>query len=361
MHESRKRIAYWDNVKWFMILLVVIGHFAGEYFDQSFISATIHLFIYAFHMPVFFFVSGVFYDKSKAKNSFVYFIACGLLLKLAFALCNIFMGNEVKFYLLYEGDIPWFMFALAYHYILMFFFGAGNRKYMLVVGILLACVVGYENIGDYLVLSRTILFFPFFIIGTMFTPQLREKANAMVRKYAYVFYPLAVVVLLFWGAACLFKTDFIAVYLPLLKGRFVYPEEVISYGIWARLGCYLLSTITGAAILILCPRRRLKGISYMGTKTINVYFWHWICYMLLAGVLHFDDLYHAGFIGKALYFVIAVVLCIVLSSVKLFDWPLRQVKAAIRFDAPKTEKTPDTVPQNTAEEKEEQPTGDEPL
>lgn len=332
MQESKKRIAYWDNLKFFMILLVVLGHFSLQHYDEADFSEILHLFIYAFHMPVFFFISGVFYNRTKAKTSCIFYMTCGLLLKLGFALCSLILGEEVEFHLLYEGDIPWFMFALGYYYLFTYLLGNVNRKHVLVIGILLACMVGYEKLGDYLTLSRSILFFPFFVAGTMFTLPMREKATAAIKKYSYVFYPLAVIVLLSWGAACLFLTDAVSVYLPLFKGRSVYPDEIIPYGLPARLGCYLVSALTGTAVMVLCPHRRLKGITYMGTKTLNVYFWHWIFYLLTTELLRFDDLYSSGIAGGIAYYAISVLLCVALASVKLFDWPLLNVRKAIRSD-----------------------------
>lgn len=51
------RILYLDNIKGFAILLVVLGHciqFSNPKFDDDFLFR----FIYSFHMPLFFMVSG---------------------------------------------------------------------------------------------------------------------------------------------------------------------------------------------------------------------------------------------------------------------------------------------------------------
>lgn len=54
-----KRIALWDNLKLFLIL-VVLGHLSFDYFDSSQMFRTISMVIYTFHMPAFVFISGLF-------------------------------------------------------------------------------------------------------------------------------------------------------------------------------------------------------------------------------------------------------------------------------------------------------------
>lgn len=56
----KARIAYIDNLKGFAILLVVIGHIIQFlYCPDKFDSNLIFRFIYSFHMPLFFMLSGM--------------------------------------------------------------------------------------------------------------------------------------------------------------------------------------------------------------------------------------------------------------------------------------------------------------
>lgn len=58
-----KRIEYFDVVRGFAMLLVILGH------CNMSIMASLNKFILSFHMPLFFFISGIFaknmYDKSN--------------------------------------------------------------------------------------------------------------------------------------------------------------------------------------------------------------------------------------------------------------------------------------------------------
>ena len=48
--DDTKRIYWWDNIKFVMIVLVVAGHFADTLVAHSGVMKSFYLFIYAFHM-----------------------------------------------------------------------------------------------------------------------------------------------------------------------------------------------------------------------------------------------------------------------------------------------------------------------
>ena len=56
----QKRVQYIENAKGIGILLVVLGHN-----DMNAYHPTLHRFIYAFHMPLFFFLSGIFFNPVR--------------------------------------------------------------------------------------------------------------------------------------------------------------------------------------------------------------------------------------------------------------------------------------------------------
>ena len=55
------RINWVDNIKTIGILSVILGH----------INSPLNLFIFSWHMPLFFFLSGFFIDTKKSINDFV--------------------------------------------------------------------------------------------------------------------------------------------------------------------------------------------------------------------------------------------------------------------------------------------------
>ena len=63
--KLKTRIDYFDVLRGIGIVYMVLGHiYLGEVFDK---------YIHAFHMPIFFFVSGYFYngDKYKAAKNYL--------------------------------------------------------------------------------------------------------------------------------------------------------------------------------------------------------------------------------------------------------------------------------------------------
>lgn len=65
--NKRERLFYLDALRGFAILLVVVGHLI-QYNYQNALENTLFNAIYSFHMPLFFFVSGVSCFLSKREN-----------------------------------------------------------------------------------------------------------------------------------------------------------------------------------------------------------------------------------------------------------------------------------------------------
>ena len=64
---NRKRLDYIDLAKGFMILLVVAGHIVQCWFDKS-DQEPLHAFLYSFHMPLFFLLSGYVMGGANLKK-----------------------------------------------------------------------------------------------------------------------------------------------------------------------------------------------------------------------------------------------------------------------------------------------------
>ena len=335
MEDSKKRIPLWDHLKFFMILLVVIGHFALMFYNISYTCRSVYMFIYSFHMPVLFFVSGIHYSDKNMKQRIAFYLCSGVALKLGLAMCNYLLGNTVSFSLLSEGEIPWFMFVLAHYYILMVVFRGVRTGFVFLMSIILACFIGYDrSVGDYLVISRTIVFYPYFLMGILCKKVPFEKVKENRILFSFVLVPVSAAIIIVWGCACFFHPNIVTTFLHLFKGNYGFSENIFAYGPIARLGCYGVATLIGLAIIMLCPQKPTSHLSKMGTRTIHVYYWHMIVYFVLAKVISFEQLFSYGLIGKLTYFVIGILVCVVISSSRIFEWPLAYVKKAIYYGMP---------------------------
>ncbi len=320
----KQRTALWDNIKFLMITLVVIGHLVDNFTDQSNIFKSIFIFIYAFHMPLFFFVSGLFHSDRTIGQKCLFYISVGFLQKIAFTVLSGFMGQTPSFSLLSDGGIPWFMFVLAAYTFLVYLIRNQNKRYLLGASLVLACFAGYDqSLGDYLYLSRIIVFFPFYLSGVI----LREEKIVECRKnHRWLVIP-ALLALAGWGYLCVYRLDDFYEFRYLFTGRNPFYGEFLIHGPVVRFICYGLSCVLCVAIIWLVPNRNIGLLSQMGTRSIDVYFWHSILYRLLECYCGVNLLVSYGRFGKIGLLCLGVGISVLLSQGGIFSFPLKQIKA----------------------------------
>lgn len=161
-----------DNIKTLLIFLVVIGHFADYITENSNLSKSLFLFIYSFHMPLFIFLNGylsnnIFDNHNRLIEKINGYLMLYVCMKISmFFLRHFFLKENIGFDLDTESGVPWYLFALSAYYFITEKIRLFNRKWVLLFSILFSLTCGYDKgIGDFLVLSRIIVFFPFFIMG----------------------------------------------------------------------------------------------------------------------------------------------------------------------------------------------------
>lgn len=318
------RVALWDNVKFVMIILMTVGHFVDAFEDTSHTCRSIYLYVYAFHMPLFIFISGLFYSEKNKTRKIVYYVLCGFALKLILAIMNLLIYHSTEFTLLGDSGFPWFMFALAAFQALMYLCRDINKSFLFVFNIILACFVGYDqSVGDYLYLSRIVVFFPVFLLGTM----VNQKAIiAFIKKHYKVLLPLSILVLALWFYLCFFKLDHFYIYRHLFTARKPFSKKVIGYGPLARLLCYFITFTTGFSILVIFPKEKIPLVTSLGARTLNVFIWHWPFYQILSVYFGIKNLFAMSLWGKVAFVLIPVMLSLLLMSIKLFDYPLKWIK-----------------------------------
>ena len=197
-----KRIAYIDTAKTICIFLMVVGHWTS--------NDVLIKYIYSFHMPALFIISGYLYKPRPWHKTFLSFgvpVAFYSLLNLCFLVAtheisvNSLLSKEVFFRFfhyryglgegLYSGD--WFLWALLG---LRLFFGDFSflgffKKYYLVIAVIVVIYISKENLllqvdtvfrGWYIGLMVPSL--PFFCFGFL----LKEKgwSPSMVSNYVII-------------------------------------------------------------------------------------------------------------------------------------------------------------------------------
>lgn len=272
-----KRIALWDNLKLFLIFLVVLGHVTFDYFDTSQMFRTMSTVIYTFHMPAFVFISGLFCkrsingDKPPLKKFFSYMMLY-LFARVLNYVPNIIFGVHSFFDILSAKDEPWYMMAMAFWYLIAWALRKIDSKYIFITSIVFGCFVGYmKGNTDFLCIMRTVVFFPFFYAGCTLDldkiNKITSTKGARIFSAIYFFAFVIIITLTIDSSQELF---------PLLSGRrryFALDDSLEDYGCLLRLGYYAIVGLLIFSVISLCPRKELK-ITSAGRKTLQIYIWH---------------------------------------------------------------------------------------
>lgn len=320
------RIALWDNLKFILITLVVAGHFANQLTDYSSIYSSIYLFIYAFHMPLFIFISGYFHSDRNTTKKVLFYTSLGFLYKIVSFLIDRLNGDsQYIFNLLADSGLAWFMFVLAIYTFVLFLLRDQNKKFFLIGSIILACFVGYDkSIGDFLYLSRAIIFFPFYILGTMM-----KSFDILEFKRKYPLLKVfALLIFVTWGILCITKVDTLYGLRYMFSGRQPFPDGIISFGPIVRLACYIISAILGISLILLTTSKKIKWISDFGKNTINVYFWHLNLFYIFKSFIDFNSIYSSFLFGFIVYAIATITVTVILST-KIFNFPVNILKKQI--------------------------------
>lgn len=164
-----KRDDFFDNARVLLIFLVVFGHVIQPSTADSKPLMALYQTIYLFHMPAMIFVSGFF---AKGKWDLVYFknlmkklIAPYILFQLLYNVINYFEGQSVKTMMEPNWSL-WFLLSLFSWHLLLAVFKRLPKTLGLLLAFGIGLGVGYiDAIGHVYSLSRTFVFFPFFLLG----------------------------------------------------------------------------------------------------------------------------------------------------------------------------------------------------
>ncbi len=319
-----QRIAKWDNTKALLILTVVFGHAIASFTSGSPAIKSIEIFIYSFHMPLFIFIGGLFAKKTIDSTPFRYekvvsFFLLNLGIKALNYLVSLIFTGKASFTLLSDNSVSWYIFAMGAHLMIAHFLRKCQPWKVLVTSFTVAVLIGYvDEIGNTLVLSRIIVFFPFFYLGYMLD---REKVLSIVNKPLVRICSMVFLIALAVGIYLTIDTTYFI--RKLLTGNNPYYEfGGIHYMLGAvyRIIAYVLMFVSSFAVLSVMPNKHLPVISYCGTKTLQVYALHRPIQRIMGYIFLTDMLKDA--LPRAIIivmFVISVALTLIL-SLKPFDY-----------------------------------------
>ncbi len=285
MTAKTERIALWDNLKFFLITMVAIGHIIDNFtYDSKFILG-LFLFIYSFHMPAFIFVSGIFAKKTirdrnvtKALPYLTMFFVSMLLYFLYGAIFE--KAYVVSFFKMMS--LPWFMFAIFAMYLITMVTQKYKPAFILTISVLLALVAGYSmEDGNWFCWMRIVNFYPFFYMGYLLEP---KKVEAVVCKKKVKITAIVLLVAIF----CLYVRfgSRLDCFRSALFGALPYTRlgDYGQMGWLVRLVLYLISFAIIFLLVAAVPTKKTV-FSVLGERTLAIYathnivikiFWHYV-------------------------------------------------------------------------------------
>lgn len=291
-----------DNLKGLLIFLVVFGHSMEVFKSYDVISETLYMFIYMFHMPVFVFVSGYFSKNTSRSSAFTGVLLPYILFNTVFNLItSVYLGIE-SFSFIMPAWALWYLLSLFFWRVIIK--DLVKIKYILIVSIIVGVVAGLSSdFGSALSLSRTIVFFPFFIAGYLATEQ---KVNIKLNKILI----FSIIIITFIAAFVLCKYTNVPV--NFLYGSDAYKNFVDITTIDAiilRIWMYIIGFSFVYVLINLMPNRHTI-LTNLGKKTFPVYVLH----PYLLGIYLLVSSYISNvYINLIVGFISSVIICFILS------------------------------------------------
>ncbi len=274
---AQPRTAKFDNAKAFLILCVVFGHGLSQSLSYPAVKWA-HLWLYSFHMPAFIFLGGLFAKRTvntspfNFKKVFSYFLL-GMFIKTTIYLTGYFCGRNPKFNLFSENGVAWYIFVMAAHLMIAHALRSFNHKKVLCSSIILALLVGYiDQIGNTMVLSRIIVFFPIFYLGYITD---KDKLLNVLNKPAVRIISLAFLLAFTVGLYFIITKVYSLRYI--LTGNNPYYEfgaDWEPFGALLRLGCYIISAVVSFCVLAVMPNKKVPLMTHIGGNTLQIYALH---------------------------------------------------------------------------------------
>lgn len=337
--ERNDRDAFFDNAKFFAILLVVVGHSMEPLRDHLRLAAAGYLFIYIFHMPAFIVIAGYFTKNFEASSRKIQRLIGGVVVPyLIFEVvytAQLFLTrphDPPNWSLLAPVWLDWFLASLfvwrltspIWRYI----------RWPLAVATGVSLLAGLSEFGKTLGLTRTLQLLPFFVLGMVLR---REHFEYLKRPWVRV---AAVAVLTVTALTVLF-------FLYKSSAEWVYWRKTLSdrdidplYGTAVRAGLLVGTTVITASFLALVPRTR-HWFTSLGAGTIYAYLLHGL-FIRTAKYFHLYDHLHS-YLGMAAVVAISVGLALFLMSPPV-RWATRwAVEPTVGWLFPKPQPKPATA------------------
>src|SRR5262245_40180308 len=172
--RPQTRDPFFDNAKFFAILLVVAGH-AIENLRDVRLAHTAYLFVYTFHMPVFIVITGYFsrrftFSGGKARKLLTNLGVPYVVFETAYSTYHWMVGHsKFEISLLDPYYLTWFLLAL-------FAWRLSTPVWQqirvpIVVAVVISVLSGMDQLPSTLEMNRVFGLVPFYVLGLFLKPE----------------------------------------------------------------------------------------------------------------------------------------------------------------------------------------------
>ncbi|MBU2993363.1 acyltransferase family protein [Octadecabacter sp. B2R22] len=259
-----------DVARGALILLVVWGHLL----ETNGTNGRLYFAIYTFHMPAFVMLAGMFSAAKLNAHDLMIIVKKFVIPLIAFQLAYFYALGIVSPNRVTNLQTPawliWFLFSLITWKLILPF--AVRVPYRIPLSLIVALAAGYiDSISAAWSLSRTVVFFPAFLLGHLYKDQIFQ----VVTNYR--------------PALCV-------VFVALICGAFVISDHVTIRWLWAvkpyseilnsspeilyRAGAIATGLIASVAFLAVLPQRS-QWLMFLGQNTMPIYVLHGFPVMLV--------------------------------------------------------------------------------
>jgi fucose 4-O-acetylase-like acetyltransferase len=303
---TKERVAYLDNARYWVMLLVVIGHSLTQFTDMD-SARGVYVWIYSFHMPFFVLISGYtarrfMGDARQVRRMISTLVVPYLILEITTQLITRhYTGSPDPLIILSPQWLGWFIAALFVWRLTTPIWRA--LKYPITTSIVISLLVGLTEVPNVLALPKILGFLPFYVVGLHMSRERFERlAATRVRVASAVL--LVAALLVCYAYSENWTTDWL-----LWKQR--YGEDPLGAtpleGITQRAELLAIGFVLTFAALSLVPRKRSWTTAF-GGRTFYCYLLHGYLILFLSLQLEvFDKIEKYGFGAVVGCTIVAVV------------------------------------------------------
>ena len=288
------RVAFWDNARFALIALVVVGHTISTVRHDTALAYGVYTYLYLFHMPALILLSGYFSRanaSSKTIRATVQLIVVWVLWEGIWAVIGFAVVEETpgESFLISPSWTLWYLVSIVTMRIMLPYLAQLRRP--LVVSVAIALVGGViPVIGTEFSAARTLTFLPFFVLGWLarnrgwLNGQWFALPHRWVRTVSWGILALVAAILIAVpGLRSWWRVDDWLTWRDGYGARFSEAPigdwaphhwlETSLGGVAVTAALFVIAAAMTFAVLGVTPRRRLV-ITDWGARTLSVYLLH---------------------------------------------------------------------------------------